>query len=182
MFSHLKAEDGLYHLTGYVGTLRYMAPEVYFGEPYNISADVFSFGTVLWQLFSLELPFRRLSMEGFEKKVMGKALIPRKVEWWPNCEQIYKTMKSCWDRDPLSRPSMGDISKEISLMIAQHSGEDAGAIQFRLESRRSRKSMMDLRLSGTSKRSSDSSRYREKGSASSFLSMRSSRNNFKFTS
>jgi hypothetical protein len=34
-----------------------MAPEVALSESYNLIADVYSFGLLLWQIFSLDLPF-----------------------------------------------------------------------------------------------------------------------------
>jgi serine/threonine protein kinase len=172
MFSHLKDENDLYHLTGYVGTLRYMAPEVFFGLPYSTSADVFSFGTVFWQMCALELPFANLSMKMYEKKVMEKELIPRKIRWWPGNKEIYNIMKSCWKRDPLARPLMSEICKTISLKIAQRSGENATDVQFRLESRRSRGSVLSFHPNTSRGSDMSSSSY------SSFLSMRISKRNF----
>eukprot|EP00555_Chaetoceros_dichaeta_P007741 CAMPEP_0198257488 /NCGR_PEP_ID=MMETSP1447-20131203/7159_1 /TAXON_ID=420782 /ORGANISM="Chaetoceros dichaeta, Strain CCMP1751" /LENGTH=316 /DNA_ID=CAMNT_0043944407 /DNA_START=55 /DNA_END=1002 /DNA_ORIENTATION=+ len=43
-----KNEDETYNLTGYTGSLLYMAPEVALSKPYNRSADVYSFGMLLW--------------------------------------------------------------------------------------------------------------------------------------
>eukprot|EP00640_Fibrocapsa_japonica_P004341 CAMPEP_0113938960 /NCGR_PEP_ID=MMETSP1339-20121228/5365_1 /TAXON_ID=94617 /ORGANISM="Fibrocapsa japonica" /LENGTH=230 /DNA_ID=CAMNT_0000942313 /DNA_START=42 /DNA_END=731 /DNA_ORIENTATION=- /assembly_acc=CAM_ASM_000762 len=41
-------EDEVYAMTGETGTVRYMAPEVAKGEPYNDKADVYSFSMVAW--------------------------------------------------------------------------------------------------------------------------------------
>ena len=42
-----------------VGSPRYMAPEVLVDPPesYNMKADVYTFGIVLWEMFSLEVPY-----------------------------------------------------------------------------------------------------------------------------
>eukprot|EP00560_Eucampia_antarctica_P004650 CAMPEP_0197836412 /NCGR_PEP_ID=MMETSP1437-20131217/28896_1 /TAXON_ID=49252 ORGANISM="Eucampia antarctica, Strain CCMP1452" /NCGR_SAMPLE_ID=MMETSP1437 /ASSEMBLY_ACC=CAM_ASM_001096 /LENGTH=591 /DNA_ID=CAMNT_0043442569 /DNA_START=42 /DNA_END=1814 /DNA_ORIENTATION=- len=40
--------DELYEMSGETGSLRYMAPEVADGQPYNHKADVYSFGIILW--------------------------------------------------------------------------------------------------------------------------------------
>ncbi len=37
-----------YKLTGCTGSRRYMAPEVCFSDPYNVKADVYSFGILLY--------------------------------------------------------------------------------------------------------------------------------------
>lgn len=40
-----------------VGTLLWSAPEVLEGQSYDLSADVYSFGIVLWEIWSRQLPF-----------------------------------------------------------------------------------------------------------------------------
>ncbi|GIL74959.1 hypothetical protein Vretifemale_4812 [Volvox reticuliferus] len=47
--------ESVYRLTGATGSLMTMAPEVYQGLPYNEKADVFSFGVILYELFSRSL-------------------------------------------------------------------------------------------------------------------------------
>ena len=41
-------------MTGYTGSLRYMAPEVAKQTPYNETCDIYSVGLVLWEVCSLE--------------------------------------------------------------------------------------------------------------------------------
>ena len=43
-----------YKMTGYTGSLRYMAPEVATDQPYDESVDVYSLSHVLWEVASLE--------------------------------------------------------------------------------------------------------------------------------
>lgn len=43
-----------YQMTGYTGSLRYMAPEVAKQTPYNETCDIYSVGLVLWEVCSLE--------------------------------------------------------------------------------------------------------------------------------
>lgn len=47
-------KDGTYNLTGFTGSIRYMAPEVAKSQPYNLSADVYSYGMLLWHVFANE--------------------------------------------------------------------------------------------------------------------------------
>ncbi len=50
-----------YEMSG-AGSPRYMAPEVLVDEPlYNLKADVYTFGIVLWQILSLMLPFNDIT-------------------------------------------------------------------------------------------------------------------------
>ena len=41
-------------LSRMTGTLRYMAPEVALGRPYNTKCDVYSYSLVLWQMLTLQ--------------------------------------------------------------------------------------------------------------------------------
>lgn len=50
--------DRLFQLTANVGSPRYMAPEVRRGDQYNLKADVFSFGVLVYQIFTLKKSFR----------------------------------------------------------------------------------------------------------------------------
>ena len=52
-----KTPSGLYNLTANTGSLRYMAPEVALGEPYDLRADTYSFSVVFWQICSLTVPY-----------------------------------------------------------------------------------------------------------------------------
>ena len=49
--------DDTYRMTGGLGTIRYMAPEVANHEPYNEKVDVYSFALITWQMFSCVKPF-----------------------------------------------------------------------------------------------------------------------------
>jgi hypothetical protein len=40
----------------YTGAIRYMAPEVGKGEPYNLKADVYSWSMLFWFIIKLEPP------------------------------------------------------------------------------------------------------------------------------
>jgi serine/threonine protein kinase len=51
-----KGSDGL-RLTGLTGTARYMAPEVARSDNYAFSADIYSFGILLWELCTLQTAF-----------------------------------------------------------------------------------------------------------------------------
>ena len=45
------------YTTTYVGTKKYLSPEIILGKPYNEKADIWSLGCVLYELCSFKLPF-----------------------------------------------------------------------------------------------------------------------------
>ena len=56
-FYNVKLTDFGLKMTGTTGTIRYMAPEVYFGQYYDLSADVYSLGLIIYYVFSGSRPF-----------------------------------------------------------------------------------------------------------------------------
>ena len=56
------------------GSPRYMAPEVLIDPPkdYNMKADVYTYGIVLWCIFSLEVPFGHINSRDELVDFVGK--------------------------------------------------------------------------------------------------------------
>lgn len=89
---------------GFAGTPRYMAPEVGRGELYDMSADVYSFGLVLWEISTLLRPFRKMSSLGdYQKMVVEGGKRPRigKVRH----AGLRDLIVACWSDFPDKRPS-----------------------------------------------------------------------------
>lgn len=58
-----------------VGTVAYMAPERALGQPATIQTDIYALGVILYQLLTLQNPFRRGSLEEFRKSMTQEELI-----------------------------------------------------------------------------------------------------------
>jgi len=76
----LQRQGGLdddFEMSGHVGTLRYMSPEVSKGEPYNqyVYTDVYSFA-LLHEIPSLEKPFATMTRGQHEEQVAKRGLRP----------------------------------------------------------------------------------------------------------
>lgn len=70
-----KTADGqFYEMSGGTGSRRFMAPEVALGEPYNLSADIYSFAILFWELVSLEKAYGRLSQDEHKETVIKVSL------------------------------------------------------------------------------------------------------------
>ena len=52
------------------GTPYYTAPEIWQNRKYDYKCDVWSFGCVLYEIVTLEPPFKGISMEDLYKKVL----------------------------------------------------------------------------------------------------------------
>ena len=58
-------------MTGCTGTPRWMAPEVFKGENYNISSDIYSLGMIISYVTTEKLPFRHFSTIRFNQFMHG---------------------------------------------------------------------------------------------------------------
>jgi serine/threonine protein kinase len=115
---HDRTDDDLYKLTGMTGALRYMAPEVGLGMPYNLSADVYSFSMVLWFILALEPPFGFYTEDMIMDRVFKRGSRPAVFDSWP--ESIGDLMKRSWSADIAGRPSFAEISSTLKLELVSN--------------------------------------------------------------
>ena len=89
------------------GTRRYMAPEVFAGKPYNLSADVFSFATLIWQVLTLSVPYNKMNSDQYERFVYKKNKRLRMKPKWPM--EIKKIIQESWAAEAEERPSISTV-------------------------------------------------------------------------
>ncbi|KAF5959336.1 hypothetical protein HYC85_000545 [Camellia sinensis] len=98
------------------GTPEWMAPEVLRDEPSNEKSDVYSFGVILWELVTLQQPWRNftplqvVASVGFK----GQRLeIPSNVN-----PQVTALIEACWADEPGRRPSFSFIMEALQQLIS----------------------------------------------------------------
>ena len=92
-------------------TRRLSSSKVSLSEPYSLSADIYSFAILLWELLSLEKAFGELSSEEHKENVIkGDQRLPFDKEW---PLPITYLLSACWDPDPFKRPSARDVVKSL---------------------------------------------------------------------
>jgi len=96
-----KTPSGLYHLTANTGSLRYMAPEVALGQPYDLRADTYSFAIVFWQICSLTVPYAGHNVQMHADLVVSKGERPKLERSWPTPWR--ELMQMCWSQDIIDR-------------------------------------------------------------------------------
>ena len=89
------------------GTRRYMPPEVVKNEPCNLSADVYSFGILLWGVLALDSAFKFLSEEKHTELVVHQNLRPTIPPSWPS--EIQSFLPTSWSKDMSERPNFDEI-------------------------------------------------------------------------
>lgn len=96
------------------GTPEWMAPEVLRDERSDEKSDVYSFGVVLWELMTLQKPWRHLNPVQVVLAVgNGKRLvIPSNVN-----PAVASLIHLCWENDPSRRPSFAYIMESLQQLI-----------------------------------------------------------------
>ena len=98
-------------MTGNTGSLRYMAPEVALRQPYTEKADVYSFGIIVWQMARDKVPYKGMTRDEFMKNIVIGGDRPSLDKNWPS--RFSDLLTSCWNNDPLLRPSFAQIGLEV---------------------------------------------------------------------
>ncbi|CAK9303110.1 unnamed protein product [Gordionus sp. m RMFG-2023] len=125
----------LYRYPNYVKTtdtpvpIKWMAIESLIDNLYNHQTDIWSYGVVLWEIYSLgcsPYPGVELGPDFVSKLMNGLRL--EKPTYCP--EEIYDLMLECWSKDPEGRPNFNNCSKRISDIISKNRLSDETDSQY----------------------------------------------------
>lgn len=95
----------------------YLAPEILIKKNnVNEKVDIYSFGVIFWQMFSLKAPYPNLSFDALRSEIIEKeSRLPL-----PECPFVYRRlMDVCLSLDHDSRPSAPTIQKLLSKPLDQ---------------------------------------------------------------
>ncbi|XP_005113408.1 mitogen-activated protein kinase kinase kinase 20, partial [Aplysia californica] len=104
------------------GTFPWMAPEVIQSFPVSESCDTWSYGVVLWELLTKEVPFN--GIEGFQVAWLvvekgERLMVPS------SCPPSFgKLMEQCWQLDPKLRPTFKQVLSHLKSMSEDESLPD----------------------------------------------------------
>ncbi|KAF0689293.1 hypothetical protein As57867_019181, partial [Aphanomyces stellatus] len=100
-------------MTSNVGTARWIAPEVLINEDYSEKADIYSFGVLLSELDTHNIPYSDSEME--ERQIMQLVAVNRlRPTFSPECpERIQHLARACMQADPMLRPDAARLVRTI---------------------------------------------------------------------
>lgn len=94
-----------------VGSPAWMAPEILEHKPYDESVDVYSFGILMWELYSGQRPFKDMAPLQIAMAVISKDQRPPISDDMP--PPLSKLISECWAKDPKDRPSLESIMQRL---------------------------------------------------------------------
>uniref|UniRef100_A0A3P9KW88 receptor protein-tyrosine kinase n=1 Tax=Oryzias latipes TaxID=8090 RepID=A0A3P9KW88_ORYLA len=100
--------------------LKWMSPESIFQNIYSSQSDVWSYGVLLWEIFSLgRCPYPDLQ----KTQEICSALKRRYRMTQPEhaLPHIFELMQQCWEEDPLSRPSFSSLVISLEKIMSDGS-------------------------------------------------------------
>uniref|UniRef100_A0A8C8D3M8 Mitogen-activated protein kinase kinase kinase n=1 Tax=Oncorhynchus tshawytscha TaxID=74940 RepID=A0A8C8D3M8_ONCTS len=100
----------------FAGTVAWMAPEVIRNEPVSEKVDIWSFGVVLWEMLTGEVPYKDVDSSAIIWGVGNNSLnlpIPE------SCPDGFKILlRQCWNCKPRNRPSFRQILLHLDIASA----------------------------------------------------------------
>merc|ERR1719412_2076593 len=97
----------------FAGTVAWMAPEVIRNEPCNEKVDIWSFGVLLWELLTCEIPYQNVDSSAI---IWGVGSNKLNLPIPSTCPEGYKRLiKQCWANKPRNRPSFKNILMHLDI-------------------------------------------------------------------
>ncbi|KAF6041255.1 hypothetical protein EB796_000417 [Bugula neritina] len=110
-------------IMSFAGTYAWMAPEVIKNEPCSEKVDVWSYGVVLWELLTGEIPYKDVDSTAIIWGVGSASLLLPIPEDMP--EGFKLLLKQCWSTKPRNRPTFRHILMHLEIASSSLLGTDA---------------------------------------------------------
>jgi len=106
-------QPSCFQLTARTGSLRYMAPENYWGKPYNHAIDIFALSMISWQVLTLESLYPKLDEETMVKMVIELGERPDFSHTRYISEELQALIRNMWSPDFALRPTADQVLDQI---------------------------------------------------------------------
>uniref|UniRef100_A0A6Q2XQY4 receptor protein-tyrosine kinase n=1 Tax=Esox lucius TaxID=8010 RepID=A0A6Q2XQY4_ESOLU len=97
--------------------VKWMSPESIFECVYTFESDVWSYGILLWEIFSLgSSPYPGMPVDSKFYKMIKEGYRMDAPDFAPS--EMFEIMNSCWDPDPFNRPNFNKVVERIEQQLS----------------------------------------------------------------
>ncbi|KAF2973757.1 hypothetical protein EK904_004599 [Melospiza melodia maxima] len=101
--------------------VKWMAPESLFERTYTMKSDVWSYGILLWEIFSLGVnPYPGIQVDTNFYKLIQSGF--KMDQPYYATKDVYCMMQSCWALDSRERPSFSHLVSSLAHQLAEAEG------------------------------------------------------------
>ncbi|XP_064645108.1 mitogen-activated protein kinase kinase kinase 20-like [Lineus longissimus] len=104
--------------TGMIGSTRWMAPEIMRGEKYNVKCDIYSFGVLLWEMLTSQVPFQNktnpYALMWSVLELDERPPMPDMADWTVTRRYLMThVVEACWVGNTDKRPSAKKLTDKL---------------------------------------------------------------------
>nr|XP_057928559.1 megakaryocyte-associated tyrosine-protein kinase [Doryrhamphus excisus] len=98
--------------------VRWSAPEALWKEKFSTKSDVWSYGVLLWEIFSYgRQPYPKMSLKEVKERVESGYRMEAPTHCPP---ALYALMMACWDQEPRKRPAFHKVREKVEQEMRKH--------------------------------------------------------------
>jgi serine/threonine protein kinase len=102
-------DDSILLKKGFVGTIRYAAPEIFTNDERGLPSDVFSFAVVLYVLYTQKRPWESLRSDEVRMAICKCERMP--LVGVPDV--VSGLIERCWAQNPAERPTIDVVVQDL---------------------------------------------------------------------
>ncbi|KAK7130570.1 hypothetical protein R3I94_015894 [Phoxinus phoxinus] len=103
--------------------VKWMSPESIFECLYTVQSDVWSYGVLLWEIFSLGMsPYPNVVIDAQFYKMIKDGYHMPQPDFAPH--EMYSMMNMCWSLEPTVRPTFANIREFIAKLLPKQSSQN----------------------------------------------------------
>ncbi|XP_056267117.1 megakaryocyte-associated tyrosine-protein kinase isoform X4 [Pseudoliparis swirei] len=104
--------------------VKWTAPEALKKEKFSTKSDVWSYGVLLWEIFSYgRQPYPKMSLKEVKERLEGGY----RMEAPEDCPPVvYSLMRICWEQEPCRRPAFNKLREKLEQEMGKHSPGSEG--------------------------------------------------------
>eukprot|EP00879_Flechtneria_rotunda_P006938 GHRR01007285.1.p1 GENE.GHRR01007285.1~~GHRR01007285.1.p1 ORF type:complete len:862 (+),score=270.91 GHRR01007285.1:709-3294(+) len=120
-------EGATHRSTQRTGTITHTAPEVLGSGHLSPAADVYSFGIMMWELYTNSSAYQNMHYGAVVERVVLRGERPHLP---PDAPDEYNMLMSmCWAADPKDRPDFSQVAKCLEIMLENMNQLDEAVMQ-----------------------------------------------------